>query len=92
MSDTTAPELVNLAGVAALLGVGVTSAKAMNRSGRLGPLPMRFGRAVRWRRRELAAWLDAGAPRRERWVTLCEATTRRTAGAQTFPRLASDAA
>ena len=91
-TDTQSPELIDLAGVAALLGVGLTTAKAIHRDGRLGPLPIRFGRATRWRRRELVAWLDAGAPRRERWLTLCQATERRTAGAQTFPRLAADAA
>jgi predicted DNA-binding transcriptional regulator AlpA len=31
------------------------------------PAPLRFGRAVRWRIRELRAWIEAGAPTRARW-------------------------
>ncbi|MHC4178534.1 MAG: helix-turn-helix transcriptional regulator [Planctomycetota bacterium] len=32
------------------------------------PRPIRVGRAVRWRRAEMAAWVAAGAPPRDRWA------------------------
>jgi len=35
-------------------------------AGRL-PKPLRIGRAVRWRRAEIEAWIAAGCPPRERW-------------------------
>src|SRR5687767_11106840 len=41
---------------AALLGIGRTKFLQLNSSGRL-PLPIRFGRSVRWRKQELADWL-----------------------------------
>ena len=31
------------------------------------PAPVRLGRAVRWDRRVVEAWLDAGAPPRQQW-------------------------
>jgi excisionase family DNA binding protein len=36
------------------------------RSGRF-PAPIRLGRAVRWRRSELLAWIEAGCPAQEKW-------------------------
>lgn len=78
------PELLDLAEVAHLLGIGQTLAKTMNADGRLGPMPVRLGRAVRWRRRELIDWIDAGLPRREAWIE-----RERTAGRTTaHPKLA----
>ena len=73
MSNTTnspASERLALsaAEVAKLLGISQRHLWAMHASGRLGPLPVRFGRAVRWNAAELAAWLDAGAPPRDRWL------------------------
>ena len=51
---------------AALLGIGRTTFYKLHLSGRL-PLPIRFGRSVRWRRAELSDWLAAGCPPREKW-------------------------
>ncbi len=56
------------ADAAKLLGISERHLWALHSSGRLGPLPVRLGRAVRWNRRELADWLDAGCPRRADWL------------------------
>jgi len=32
--------------------------------------PLRIGRACRWRRAELLAWLDAGAPDARTWAAM----------------------
>lgn len=74
MSTTTHfPESERLAlaadEVAARLGVSPRHVWALNSSGRL-PRPIRLGRAVRWNANELAAWLDAGCPSRQRWEAM----------------------
>ena len=51
---------------AALLGISPRHLWALNASARL-PMPVRLGRSVRWIRAELEAWLEAGAPARDRW-------------------------
>lgn len=51
---------------ALLLGISQRHLWAMHSAGRV-PEPIRLGRSVRWRRDELRAWLDAGAPVRDRW-------------------------
>ena len=63
--------------VAGLLQVSLRHVAAMNSSGRL-PRPIRLGRAVRWLADELHAWLEAGAPARDRWEALKAA--KRTGG------------
>jgi excisionase family DNA binding protein len=57
---------VTSAEAAALLGIGRTTFLKLNSAGRV-PMPIRFGRSVRWRRDELRAWLNAGCPNRDRW-------------------------
>lgn len=52
--------------VAALLGVSERHVWKLNASGGI-PTPVKLGRCVRWRRRELLAWLDAGCPSRDKW-------------------------
>jgi excisionase family DNA binding protein len=52
---------------AALLGVSESHFYNLHRTGRLGPLPVRMGRAVRWSRTELVDWFEAGSPPRTRW-------------------------
>ena len=52
--------------VAELLNVSERHVWALNSSDRL-PQPIRLGRRVLWSRAEIAAWLEAGAPTRDRW-------------------------
>lgn len=60
------PIVVNTAELATLLHVSQRHINDMNKEGRL-PAPVRFGRAVRWIRSEIDAWLAAGAPDRNAW-------------------------
>lgn len=53
-----------------ILGIGRSLFYEMNSSGRLGPMGIRLGRAVRWRRHELEEWVSAGCPSRPKWMAL----------------------
>ena len=55
--------------VAKLLNVSQRHVWALNASGRM-PRPVHLGRAVRWNRSELEAWLDSGCPARDAWELL----------------------
>jgi len=63
------PLLVDAREAARLCGLGMTLWYSLLSAGRI-PEPLRFGRAVRWRVDELRAWLDAGAPSRDRWAAM----------------------
>ncbi len=51
---------------AKLLGVSTRHIWKLHAAGQL-PQPVRLGRSVRWRRKELLAWLEAGCPARDVW-------------------------
>jgi len=55
--------------VAEALGISRAHVFRLASSGRL-PSSFRLGRAVRWDKATLEAWLAAGAPPRERWEAL----------------------
>ncbi len=67
--DQTAIETIGLtaADAALLLGISESHFYCLHKTGRLGPLPVRMGRAVRWSRQELVEWFNAGSPPRSRW-------------------------
>jgi predicted DNA-binding transcriptional regulator AlpA len=52
------------------LNVSLSFLFSQEKAGKLGPKPIRIGRAVRWDCAEVEAWLQAGAPPRSRWDTL----------------------
>jgi len=56
--------------LAKMLKVSLRHVAAMHASGRLGPRPLRFGRAVRYLADETHAWLAAGAPARDQWEAM----------------------
>lgn len=60
---------LSAAEVAKLLGVSVRHVWTLYASGRL-PQPVRLGRATRWHRTEIEAWMAAGAPSADRWTTI----------------------
>ena len=52
--------------VAQVMGISRSHVWRLHSSGHL-PCPVRLGRAVRWDRKTLEAWLEAGGPPRDRW-------------------------
>lgn len=64
------PILVDARQVAALLGIGLRTLRAMDAAGRL-PAPVRPSPGcVRWRLAELHDWAAAGCPDRKTWEAL----------------------
>lgn len=61
--------LVSASKVATVLDLSVRTIWAMHSSGRLGPMPIRLGRATRWRAKEIEQWVAAGAPSRDKWLS-----------------------
>ena len=59
-------ELLTVRAVAQMLALSRTSVLRGVHAGRI-PAHMKIGRACRWRRSELLAWLDAGAPPMGLW-------------------------
>jgi predicted DNA-binding transcriptional regulator AlpA len=71
-SQPVEPELLSAAQTARLLGLSESTLFALKRTGRFGPRAIRIGRAVRYVRSEIVAWLEAGAdlgtlPNRAKW-------------------------
>ena len=62
------PLLVDSKTAAMLIGVGISTFYAMDRSGELGPPGVRLRRRRLWPREELAAWVQAGCPPRPQWL------------------------
>lgn len=60
------PLLVDVRDAAKQLGMSRSTFLKLHNSGRV-PLPLRFGRVVRWRVEELQAWVTAGCPGRDAW-------------------------
>ena len=71
MTENTsiAPLLLDAKTAARLCGLGKTAWYGLHAAGRV-PMPIRLGRAVRWDRRELEAWIAAACPPRERWLAM----------------------
>ena len=58
--------MVTRAQAAELLQISTRTIDELKREGRM-PQPNRIGRAVRWNRSELVAWVDAGCPDCNEW-------------------------
>jgi len=65
-SRTLEPLTVSAVEAAALIGVSKSTWYAWTDAGRT-PAPLKVGGRTLWRFDELQAWIDAGAPPRERW-------------------------
>lgn len=61
-----APLLVPAETAARLCGIAESTWWSLHSAGRV-PLPVRLGSRTLWRAAELAAWIDAGCPSRDRW-------------------------
>lgn len=67
-----APLLLDSKALATMLSIGLSKLYQMNRSGHLGPMPLKFGQRTLWRTEEIAAWVRAGCPRRELWLKMAQ--------------------
>jgi predicted DNA-binding transcriptional regulator AlpA len=66
---TVSPLLLDARAAARLCGVSRSHFLAMHSAGRV-PMPIRLGRRTLWRGAELATWIEAGCPSRDRWHAL----------------------
>jgi predicted DNA-binding transcriptional regulator AlpA len=60
------PLLIDAAGLADMLCWSLRSIRRADASGMV-PRPVRFGKSVRWRLKEIEAWVEAGCPDRKTW-------------------------
>lgn len=70
-------EAVDINGVAALLSISKSSAKALASEGRLPAPALSVGKIRRWWKSEILAWLMNQCPTRARWVGIRESSIRR---------------
>lgn len=70
---------VNAKQAAKMLNVSVRQVWRLCNTGKL-PKPIRLGHCVRWRKAELEAFIEAGAPNRETWEELTTKDTKRHEG------------
>ena len=68
------PIFVGIEDAAAMLGVSVTTLKILERTGKLGPMPVHINTIRRrlYAVKELRQWAEAGCPIREKWVKIKE--------------------
>lgn len=63
------PLLLGAKAAAELCGVSMRTWWALNSAGKT-PLPVRLGGRTLWRTAEIAAWIEAGCPARDRWHSM----------------------
>jgi predicted DNA-binding transcriptional regulator AlpA len=71
-STSTKVLLLDASGAAELLGFTRQYLYELSSSGRLGPMPIYFGKRSRWSRYELINWVKAGCPNRQKWLLIKE--------------------
>ena len=62
---------------AALCGISRATWHRLRAAGKIGPQPVRLGRALRWRTAEVTAWVEAGAPDARTWAAVSAQAERR---------------
>lgn len=62
--------------VAQLICVSESHLHELKQTGRFGPTPIRLGRAVRYSKNELVAWLQHGAPSRSQWRAMAASKSK----------------
>ena len=65
MSDAT---LITSREFWGLLALGKTAFNDLRQRGLVGPMPIKLGRSVRWRKAEVDQWVNEGCPPRCRWT------------------------
>ena len=68
-SDRIEPVALDARRLAESLGISTRHLESLLATGQL-PLPVRLGRRRVWPVDEVRAWLEAGAPPRDRWMVL----------------------
>ena len=63
---------------AALCGLGRSTWRRLQSAGKIPPA-LKLGRSCRWRRSELLAWIEAGAPDGRTWEAIKASAGRRAA-------------
>jgi predicted DNA-binding transcriptional regulator AlpA len=66
------PVLVNAKALARMLGLSTSNVHKMNRTGELGPIPVKLGGRRLWRTEEISRWVMAGCPGRMKWMDSAE--------------------
>ncbi|MBN2292320.1 MAG: helix-turn-helix domain-containing protein [Pirellulales bacterium] len=66
-ANDTSLLLLNAAQAAERFGCSVRTWRSWDRAGQTPP-PVRIGRSLYWRPKELAAWVEAGCPNRATWI------------------------
>lgn len=69
-TSTPTPLALTAAETAKLLGISERHLWACHASGKLGPRPIALGKSKRWVASAVRAWLDAGAPPRDKWLAM----------------------
>ena len=69
VNTAPAPLLLDGKAAAKLCGISRSHFLAMHSAGKV-PLPVRLGRRTLWRAAELAAWIEARCPVRDRWQAM----------------------
>jgi predicted DNA-binding transcriptional regulator AlpA len=64
------PLLLSVGKLASLLNISINRVWELQASGQLGPQPVSLDGQPLWRRSEVKDWIDAGCPRRDRWLEL----------------------
>jgi len=70
------PLLLSAAQAAAMLSISRGHFYVLHHSGRLGPLPIRLNKSVRWRVAELEEWTKKGCPPRVKWLEIRDGKSR----------------
>lgn len=65
-SESRRTELIDVQTVADLLSCSTRTVYRLADAGKM-PQPLRLGKLVRWRHKDMSAWLDAGCP--PKWKT-----------------------
>jgi predicted DNA-binding transcriptional regulator AlpA len=76
-TDEPAPLLIDDRAAAALCGIARSTLHVLRQSGRWGPRAIRLGRALRFSRVEVEAWISAGAPAANEWEAMQASAGRR---------------
>ncbi|MEN6334078.1 MAG: helix-turn-helix domain-containing protein [Phycisphaerales bacterium] len=67
-APTLEPVMIDVGGVARLLGISRRHAQQLDSSGRLGPMPRKLGRCTRWSVAEIRDWVQGGCVPRSKWI------------------------